>query len=307
MPCFKPLHGYRAREKNSSGKYSIVFNHKFGYLDKPVILPCGQCIGCRLERSRQWAIRCMHESQLHEDNCFLTLTFDNDHLNSTGTLVKSDFQKFMKRLRKHFAPKKIRFYHCGEYGEKTRRPHHHALIFGLDFSDKELHKVTFNGDKLYTSETLDRLWGQGIAVIGDVTFDSAAYVARYITKKITGEMADDHYVNVDIITGEVHKLIPEYNTMSRKPGIAKAWYEKFKKDVYPFDEVIIKGKKVRPPKFYDSQYEIESPSEYAKLKAKRKYAAEKHSDNNTRERLEVREKCQQEKFKKLVRSYENEA
>ena len=152
------------------------------------MVPCGQCIGCRLERSRQWAIRCVHEASLHTDNCFITLTYSPDCLPSDGSLNHDDFQKFFKRLRKHIAPKKIRYYMCGEYGEdlqqpsKLGRPHFHACLFGLDFDDKQLYIVR-DDVKLYTSATLEKIWGKGFVTIGDVTFESAAYVARYIAKK----------------------------------------------------------------------------------------------------------------------------
>src|SRR4051794_29862641 len=103
MPCFRPLKGYRARVTNpDTGKRSIVFNARKGFNDLPVDLPCGQCIGCRLERSRQWAIRCSHEAKLHEENCFITLTYAPEHLPPGGTLVVKDFQDFMKRLRFEF-------------------------------------------------------------------------------------------------------------------------------------------------------------------------------------------------------------
>ena len=212
MVCYYPLKGYRSR----SGK-GIVFNRANGFVDMPMAVPCGQCIGCRLERSRMWAVRCVHEASLHADNCFITLTFDDSHLSHTGTLITSDFQKFMKRLRKEFSGRRIRYFHCGEYGEKLGRPHHHACLFGFDFSDKVLWSVRSNV-KLYRSPTLDRIWGQGYCTIGDVNFESAAYVARYVTKKITGEVAVDHYkVGVDVSTGEVISKKPEFVTMSRRP------------------------------------------------------------------------------------------
>ena len=101
MACFRPLYGYKSKVKNATGKRSIVFNIKDGFADMPITLPCGRCIGCRLEKSRQWAIRCVHEASMYDQNCLLTLTFDDEHLNEKRTLVKRDFQLFMKKLRKH--------------------------------------------------------------------------------------------------------------------------------------------------------------------------------------------------------------
>lgn len=289
MTCYKPLTAYRT----PGG--SITFNEYRGYKDIPLQLPCGQCIGCRLERSRQWAVRCVHEAQMHENNCFITLTYDNDHLPNPPTLILDHFQKFMKRLRFH-TNKKIRFYHCGEYGDKNRRPHYHAIIFGHDFDDKKLWQ-TRKEIKLYTSEILEGLWQKGFATVGDATFDSAAYCARYIMKKQTGKGSEKHYEHICPTTGEITQLKPEYTTMSRRPGIGKPWLDKYQTDVYPSDEVIINGKITKPPKFYDNQYE-----NMEKIKTKRQRRATKQKENNTPERLLVREKIKQTKINQLPRN-----
>lgn len=299
--------GYRSKEKTEKGKRKIVFNHKFGYIDQPVTIPCGQCIGCRLERSRQWAIRCVHEASLHEDNCFITLTYNNENLPKDGSLQLSDFQKFMKRLRKHFYGTTIRFFHCGEYGAKFARPHYHACIFGLDFQDKQFLK-TVNGNHYYTSPTLHNLWSKGFHTIGDVSFESAAYVARYITKKITGKAAVEYYETGEICetTGEIFSRKPEYTTMSRRPGIGKKWFDKYMADVFPGDFVLLKDKKLKPPKYYDKLYEIECPGDFKKLKYQRDLQTKENQDNNTPERLEVREFIHKDKTKTLTRRFENE-
>lgn len=301
MPCFHPLKGYQSKTRNPSGKRSIVFNVREGFADLRVELPCGQCLGCRLERSRQWAIRCVHEASLYPENCFVTLTYSPSNLPPYSSLLVSDFQKFMKRLRKAYSSRLIRFFHCGEYGEQTRRPHYHACIFNFDFSDK-VHWKTVNGQKYYVSEELSRLWPLGHSTIGSVTFESAAYVARYITKKVTGARAESHYEELDPVTGEFVDRKPEYTTMSRRPGIGKGWLEKFKSDVYPWDFVILRGKKVRPPKFYD---QVLSERELAELKARREVAAELHSDDCTPARLRVRECVKMSQYVKLKRSMES--
>lgn len=290
MACFFPLHGYRSRTKNESGKYSIVFNPRHGYIDQPQTVPCGQCSGCRLERSRQWAVRCVHEASLHDTNSFVTLTYDDDHLPNDGSLDLSHFQKFMKRLRKKFG--KLRYYHCGEYGDETNRPHYHSLLFGLDFADKKFWKQTSNGDNLYVSETLNNIWGKGFCPIGDVTFQSAAYVARYIMKKITGSAADEHYDG----------KLPEYTSMSRRPGIGTNWYEKYSSDVFPEDFVILNAKKFRPPKFYDKLLEKDDIKTFDKLKLQRQIGLSKYASNNTPERLEIRREIQDRKLELLPRS-----
>jgi hypothetical protein len=259
MPCYNPLLAYRENGK-------IIFNKPFPFA-KGFNLPCGQCIGCKLSYARQWAIRCLHEAQMHESNCFITLTFNDEHLvkrNNPFSLDKSEFQRFMKRLRKT-VKNKIRFFHCGEYGEKNGRPHYHALIFGHDFPDKKKFKSK-KGTTLYTSEKLAELWPYGFSTVGDITFHSASYTARYITKKITGELADKHYEIINPDTGEVSKKLPEYCTMSRMPGLGQTWFEKFKSDVYPHDYVVINNFKCKPPRFYDNQL---SEEELKEVKQKR--------------------------------------
>lgn len=299
------MKGYRAAEVNpETGKRSIVFSPREGYSDLPLTIACGQCIGCRLERSRRWAIRCVHEASLHEKNCFITLTYRDECMPELGTLVLDDWQRFMKRLRKEFGAG-IRFFHCGEYGEKYKRPHYHACLFNFDFDDRVLWSRR-NGFALYTSETLSRLWPSGFSTVGDVTFQSAAYVARYITKKITGRNAIGAYDIIDESTGEVlGEYKAEYVTMSRRPGIGRAWLERNYKEVYPSDFIVINGKKMKPPPFYDHSFEITHPDEMAKVKAKRALQGEAHADDNTPARLAVRERCQMARLTQLKRGYEN--
>lgn len=300
MACFYPLKGYRSRARNPSGTRSIVFNPLDGLVDLPVTVPCGQCVGCRLERSRVWAVRCMHEASLYQNNSFITLTYSDNNIPYGNTLVKSDFQKFMKKLRFHHGDG-IRFFHCGEYGEKTFRPHYHALLFNFDFKDRVPWKQNSNGDMVFLSRELENLWGYGLTTVGDVTFQSAAYVARYIMKKVTGHLADPHYQFVDGVTGEITQRQPEYVTMSRRPGIGTEWYRKFKMDVFPHDRVIMNGSKFRPPRFYDGLYEIDHPQKFQRLKGRRKRNAAKHAENNTPERLLVREEVQLARTKRLKR------
>lgn len=320
MPCYHPITAYRSRTgRNKDGKWPIVFNATEGYADKKLQLPCGKCIGCRLEKSRQWAMRCLDESKMHKNNCFITLTYNDDHLDSTGSLNKRDFVLFMKRLRKKYGSG-IRFFHCGEYGEKGLRPHHHACIFGFDFSDKQLYAVR-NNVPLYTSKGLMDLWTDskgnsiGYSTIGEVTFESAAYVARYCTKKITGAKAEDHYKG----------RMPEYCTMSRMPGLGRMFYEKFKDDFYRNDINVIRGNVVcKPARYYDKLYDQTSGKLIPRLetlkkgdkietniksfdliKHRRMSASLKNPDNDP-DRLDVKEFIKGEKFKLLRRSYEND-
>lgn len=300
MPCYFPLKGYRARSVNESGKRSIVFNRRDGFADLPVEVPCGQCIGCRLERSRQWAIRCMHEASLHEDNCFITLTYDDEHLPADGGLHVEHMQKFFKRLRKSLHGEKIRYFHCGEYGEQYKRPHYHACIFGYTFPDQEFFKTT-NNIHIYTSPALRTLWPFGFSTVGSLTFESAAYTARYILKKVTGsdDLKQKAYERVCPDTGEIFQVQPEYTTMSRRPGIGHGWYQKYKGDCYPSDFIVMRGRKMQPPKYYDGLYE-----HIDDMKQKRRQRAMKHKNNNTRERLLVRERVKLAQIKFLKRTVE---
>jgi hypothetical protein len=296
MACYHPQTVYRSKQgrNKETGNWPIVFNKSEGYEDLKLEIPCGRCIGCRLERSRVWAIRCVHEASLHEKNCFITLTYNNE--NCTKSLIKEHFQLFMKRLRKKYG-EGIRFFHCGEYGTKNNRPHHHACIFNHDFEDKKLWNVK-GGNKLYTSESLDKLWKMGYCIIGEVDFQSAAYVARYVTKKIYGEAAKEAYKDKK----------PEYITMSRKPGIGKEFYDKFKKDMFSQGFMIVdkNGKKIRltTPRYYDKLYNIDEPEKFGKIKTERIKKAKKHKVDQ--ERLEGMEKFKQKQFKKLKRSFEDE-
>lgn len=251
VPCYSPLDGWRHRDTGG-----FTTRPDLAIRDAPLTVPCGQCIGCRLERSRQWAIRIVHEGQMHEDNCFVTLTYSDDNLPPGRTLVLEDWQKFMKRLIKRVGP--VRFYHCGEYGETTQRPHYHAILFGWRPPDPCLFS-TSGEHPLYESPMLTSIWGLGHVTFGDLTFDTAAYVARYVTKKITGAIADDHYTHIDPETGEITWRKPEYSTMSRRPGIGKKWLEKYGRDTYDKDQVILNGRALTPPKAYDVAFEHIDP------------------------------------------------
>lgn len=298
MSCFHPLQGYRSISGGWTASPKQAMLDPFTGERIVLNVPCGQCIGCRLERSRQWAIRCIHEASLYDFNCFLTLTYNDEHLPANRSLRPEDFTKFMKRFRKKYG-KGIRYFQCGEYGEKFYRPHHHACIFNFDFPDKELLGVHL-GNPLYISPSLQELWSDpsdgkplGYASIGLVTFESAAYVARYILKKVTGDLADEHYGD----------RLPEYVTMSRRPGIGADWLRKFSSDAYPKDFITIRdGLKCRPPKFYDRLYDVNHHQELLTIKERRHKYAEIHLDSD--KRLCDRELSLQLRSRKLKRSLE---
>lgn len=304
MACHYPLRGYRAKNPSPKGKYPLVMSPRLGNTDQPMDVPCGQCIGCRLERSRQWAIRCMHEMSLYPHNAFLTLTYKPTELPAHGSLNKSHLQKFFKRYRRWLGSHKIRYLACGEYGEKNDRPHYHAIVFNHDFTDK-IPRERINGNQYYTSPKLDELWSHGHCIIGEANFETAAYVARYVTKKINGPMAEEHYGTIiNEQTGEITpRRIPEYISPSRNPGIAKGWFEKYHKEVYPLDEVVVKGKLMKPPKYYDRLHEMVDPDQMEEIAAERSLAAKRNPDN-TYERRAVKAKIAAINALELKRNYE---
>lgn len=238
MACNDLLVGWKSKSKTALGKRAVTFRKHEGYKDLPLNLPCGKCYGCRLNKSREWALRCAHESEMHTENSFITLTYDEKSLPTIGqlpTLQPNDFVNFMKRLRKNSG--KILFFHCGEYGELDGRPHHHALLFGRSFPDQYYWRKS--GDyNLYRSPELEKLWTYGHSEIGEVSFESAGYIARYTLK-----MKDN------LREGQVK----EYLTMSRRPGIGKTWLQKYMSDVYPSDQVVTRYGIYKPPRYYDKQ------------------------------------------------------
>lgn len=264
------------------GTDGSVFFVERGDVERTLDLPCGKCFGCRLEHSRQWAIRCIHEAQMHDKNCFITLTYEC----AGPSLVYRDFQLFMKRLRKALGP--LRFYMCGEYGDENGRPHFHACLFGVDFEDKLVFS-TAGGIKTYTSSLLSRVWGFGHCLIGDVTFESAAYVARYIMKKVDGDIERIHYEILDEETGELSMRCPEFAHMSLRPGIGDGWFQRFSSDIYPDGQVVVRGRKCLPPKFYDRLYSRLDPESAEVLAFRREIDARTRAGEQSVERRAARE------------------
>lgn len=287
-------------------------------------LPCGRCIDCRLARSKDWANRCMLETKEHKDNYFITLTYDDEHLPKgngidtetgelyeTETLKPKDMQDFMKRLRSHYLRKykveNIRFYGCGEYGEKYGRPHYHLIVFGLPIFDLKPDHKSKKGNMNYTSKEIQELWGKGLIAIGTVTWDSCAYTARYIIKKQVGEYADELY---KVIGKE-----KEFVRMSRRPGIAKNFYEQNKNKIYNTDEIFIstnKGvQKIKPARYYDKLFDIDNHAEMEKIKKARQELAEMrqklkylNTDMDPEEAYKNELETKDLKYKSLRRNYE---
>ena len=335
LPCYHPLKAFVLGEKDGKRLLKVT-SYEIDHLERAgegfaccthpaygrpgditefIEIPCGKCSGCRLQRSREWANRCMLELEYHKSSYFVTLTYDDAHVPihyyadpETGealpsmSLVKRDFQLFMKRLRKKFG-EGIRFFASGEYGSETFRPHYHAIVFGLELNDLVPYKRSAQGFQYFNSASLQEVWPNGFAVVAPVTWETCAYTARYVMKKLTGPEAE-FYENFNIV--------PEFSLMSRKPGIARQYYEDHP-DLYEHEFINIStekgGRKFRPPKYYDKLFDVDCPEESARLKAVRqKMAAEAQKAKLQKttlsylDQLAVEERNQLARIKSLKRS-----
>lgn len=266
-------------------------------------VPCGQCIGCRLAKSVDWATRIHHEAQMHDANCFVTLTYGPEHLPRDGSICIRELQLFMKRLRKKLGHNRVRFFGCGEYGDLGRRPHYHVILFGWSPFDTIAWRKTKSGFVVSRSPLLEQVWPYGHVEVGTVTHQSAAYVARYCIKKVNGREADAHYRRVDPETGEVWNVQPEFICMSTKPGIGSAWFSEFAGDAFPSDFVVVDGLKRPVPNYYKRKLDEYDQFE---VTTKRMERAAKHADNNTPERLATREESQLLRAERLQRELDTE-
>lgn len=288
MSCYRPLQAYRA----PGGE--VVMGSDWRGDGRSLELPCGKCIGCRLERARAWSVRITHEAQLYDSNLFVTLTYSEDKIPRSLSLEYSDFQAFMKRLRRRVVGvtpcpdgrKAIRFFVAGEYGGKTGRPHYHAILFNIRFSDQ----VPFRNGT-FGSDLCEELWNRGNVVIGSVTNRSAAYVAGYTLKKVYGQGAGEYYEDVvNLRTGELSSRRPEFVVMSRRPGIGAWWYSRFGSDVLPVDHAVQDGTCYKVPRFYLERWKLEAEAtQVEEVMHGRFLRAMEQRSESTPERRAVRE------------------
>lgn len=258
MPCYHPVRVSILRKARPSGGRRIRDTQ---------VVPCGRCLGCRAEQARQWAVRISHEARCHESAWFVTLTYDDAFLPEHGSLVPSDFRNFIRALRRS-QDGKISYYGCGEYGPYSSRPHYHAVLFGADFSDQHLWRRSANGDS-WRSASLERAWRFGHSEFGAVTWASASYVAGYVRKKVAAQENPEYYLRVSDETGEIVEVQPEFSRMSLRPALGKRWIEKYWKDVYPRDYVVIEGVKAKPPRYYDKWMDQNHPDVMADVREAR--------------------------------------
>lgn len=205
------------------------------------LFPCGQCIPCRLNYARQWSIRIMDEAKMSKKSCFLTLTYDEDHLPADRSICKREVQLFLKRLRKSVYPMKVRYFASGEYGEHYARPHYHLALFGIDVDSPVFLNRSYNHKrKVFYAQMAE--WPNGFVAVGHLTIDSANYIAGYMVKKIKGKDAKAHYKELGIE--------PEFALMSRRPGIGQMFLSKYGDHIHDTDFVVVKGKKAPLPRYY---------------------------------------------------------
>lgn len=246
------------------------------------------------------------ESMLHQESCFVTLTYNQENIPYGNSLVPEDLTRFVKRLRFSLGSKRIRYYGVGEYGGVFKRPHYHILVFGHNFSDRRVYldRGTYTVDN---SRSLEKLWEYGYSTVQDASIECAAYVSKYTVKKITGEKSVDHYTWVDEDTGEIHHQVPEFARMSRRPGIGHDWMLKYHQDVFPKGFTTDgKGRKIPPPEYFNKLYEKWFPEEMARLRDERKEEIfEQYMDYNV-QKLEAREAIQRSKTN-LKRNGDNKA
>lgn len=359
MPCYKPLIRSEYRNQlylNKNGKisrrahvYSLRdfeehlnirgYENVHDYPEENIrrqLIPCGQCIGCRLEYSRQWANRGYLESLLHDENWFITLTYNDEKIyipdfmktsegkiyyndgSWKGCLRPRDLQLFFKRLRTKIG--KFSYMACGEYGSEGERPHYHAILFGAHFEPDTMYNAKIiNHEFYYQNRIIEECWTEeqgrgktgeslGFSNISNATWNNIAYTARYITKKINGIYSEDQYCS----KGQ----IKEFLRTSRKPAIGKEYFNLHQDEIYEKDEIIISNKngvqKTRPPRYFDKLYEEKDIDDMDWLKRKRQLTAkekQKVKDRTTsltrKEQLEVEERSKKPQVNALKRSFES--
>lgn len=260
------------------------------------------CIGCRADKAREWALRCMHENSLHRESCFLTLTYSEANLPPHGSLRYRDVQLFLKRLRKLVSPHKIRYYLCGEYGEEGGRPHYHLLVFGWKPHDQVAWRKSLSDVVCFESPTLRSLWKHGISTVGEVTMESAGYVARYVMQKLMGPDSRNGYAVIDPETGELAYRAREFNRMSTRAGIGKGWFQRFAGDVFPGDFIVFEGRRYPVPKYYTTLLKRSNVDSHDLVLQGREIRARRNAGDSTPERLKVREEVKRASMRNLKRS-----
>lgn len=233
-----------------------------------ISLPCGLCFGCRIDNARMWSLRMMHETRYHDDNYFVTLTYDPQNLPADGDLRYSDLQKFFKRARHEFqsAASPFKYFASGEYGDESLRPHYHFAGFGFKIPDLRFFKQTKSGP-YFLSQRLREVWGFGHVVIAPLEWDTASYIARYVTKKMHGNNVriKDSF---DPLTGELDLYTIERAFQSK--GLGLPFYLEHQNEIWDLDACQFKGKYlIKPPRYYFEKLKQSDPDKAAAVKKRR--------------------------------------
>lgn len=335
MSCYHPLLGSYYVDANTGERKtkisSLVNEDYFGNKVKrdwneiksfdpdAFLVPCGKCLGCRLDYSRRWADRMMLELESNDNKAiFVTLTYDDDHLvdyegnhitDGYGSLYKPHLQLFMKRLRDKYGYGKIRFFGVGEYGswQNTHRPHYHVILFGIGLDDLE-NKIPVGYNELrqtvYTDNLISSCWDHGFISCGDVSWKSCAYVARYVTKKAIEPESD--------LLNEAFNLNPLFSVMSRKPGIAAPYMDEHP-DCLDYVSIFVSDsdgqKKIAIPKYFVNRLKLQDPEKGDNIIAQRSLYAQdammaklSQTDLPLLDYLELEEELMYKKIKSLRRS-----
>lgn len=316
---------------------SLMVTGKYRKYD---IIPCGKCLGCYLEKARDKAVQLSLEQmnpEYEKDECwFITLTYEDEYLpihsycdTTTGEILSGastelkDLQNWIKKIRDNHPNKNIRYMAAREYGTNTLRPHYHIIIFGLPLDRELFVKIgnNANGDALWTTPQLDneiskdcwsvrrplgdrtaKMYRAGNVIIGEVTFQSISYVARYTMKKANKDYKNDWWYNAQGL---------DIEGISQSQDLGKWYYDQHKHEIYEIDLVPVLGKNgnlSRPPKSFDRLYKKEFPKEFAKVIEKRKekmlsnmIGKEKQTDMDYLSMLES-EELKQKEFKDIRRA-----
>lgn len=257
-------------------------------------LPCGKCPHCLQKYRRTWSQRMYAESLMNDENCMITLTYDDKNLPSDSSLNPDHVIVFIRELRRMY---KFSYYFCGEYGDKTSRPHYHMALFGQDFSEKYI-RTSKSGGLLYTSKVLNDIWKKGEVIVNELSPQSAGYIAGYVSKKLKGEQKGYATADFEIIerilkdshdrwtrgakTEKQHLEFmdkfcanfkwrhPEFSRMSTRPAIGKSYFDKYYKEMYPLDEFVdANGFVSKPCRYFDKLLEKKDPELYRQVKEKR--------------------------------------
>ncbi|AXF52778.1 MAG: replication initiator protein [Microviridae sp.] len=286
MACFHPLRARITYDDFLGKKVVHILKSLDPDWNSPDVtpIPCGKCIGCKLDKSREWANRCLLELEYHSSAYFVTLTYNERYVPVStypGTdgvefqsysLCRRDVQLFLKRLRKAKEPAVIRFFGAGEYGETTMRPHYHLILFGLELDDLIPYEKSERGDWYYKSAFLERIWSKrmvnnrlgdvsgayeplGEVIVAEVSWETCAYTARYCTKSLNG---------FDKSVYTKFGMEPPSLYMSRNPGIGNQYF-KDHPELYDYQYISVStstgGKKFPIPKYFDRlQQEAEEGS-----------------------------------------------